>query len=96
MHTQHKELALRSDLEPANLALADSVRKTCRGLGITVYHEPITKGEHQSNGAVESTLQQVPLKAGILITQIEKAVGASQIIPLHTSLVLLGTFMLNG
>ena len=80
MHTQHKELALRSDLEPANLALADSVRKTCRGLGITVHHEPIAKGEHQSNGAVESTLQQVRLKAGILITQIEKAVGGSQII----------------
>ena len=56
------------------------MRKTCRGLGITVYHEPIAKGEHQSNGAVESTLQQVRLKAGILITQIEKAVGASQII----------------
>ena len=80
MHTQHKEFALRSDLEPSNLALADSVRKTCRGLGITVHHEPIAKGEHQSNGAVESTLQQVRLKAGILITQIEKAVGASQII----------------
>ena len=42
MHSQHKELALRSDLEPSNLALADSVRKTCRGLGITFHHEPIT------------------------------------------------------
>ena len=68
MHTQHREVALRSDLEPANLALADGVRKTCRGLGITVHHEPIARGEHQSNGAVESTLQQIRLKAGILVS----------------------------
>ena len=31
MHTQHRELALRSDLEPTNLAILDGVRKTCRG-----------------------------------------------------------------
>ena len=69
-----------SDLEPANLALADGVRKTCRGLGITAHHEPIARGKHQSNGAVESTLQQIRLKAGILISQIEKAVGGDQLI----------------
>ena len=80
MHTQHREVALRSDLEPANLALADGVRKTCRGLGITVHHEPIARGEHQSNGAVESTLQQIRLKAGILVSQSEKAVGGDQLI----------------
>ena len=59
MHTQHREVALRSDLEPSNLALADGVRKTCRGLGIVVHHEPILRGDHQSNGAAESTLQQL-------------------------------------
>ena len=80
MHTQHREVAPRSDLEPANLALADGVRKTCRDLGITVHHEPIARGEHQSNGAVGSTLQQIRLKAGILISQIEKAVGGDQLI----------------
>ena len=26
MHTQHREVALRSDLEPSNLVLADGVR----------------------------------------------------------------------
>jgi hypothetical protein len=36
MHTQHKEVALRSDPEPTNLAILDGVRKTCRGLGITL------------------------------------------------------------
>ena len=51
MHTQHREVALRSDLDPSNLALADGVRKTCRGLGIVVHHEPIVRGDHQSNGA---------------------------------------------
>ena len=80
MHTQHKELSLRSDLEPSNLAIADAVRKTCRGLGIVVHHEPIAKGDHQQNGAVESTLQQLRLKAGILVSQIEKAVGGEQLI----------------
>ena len=75
MHTQHREVALRSDLEPSNLALADGVRKTCRGLGIVVHHEPIVRGDHQSNGAAESTLQQLRLKAGILINQIEEAVA---------------------
>ena len=79
MHTQHKELSLRSDLEPSNLAIADAVRKTCRGLGIVVHHEPIAKGDHQQNGAVESTLQQLRLKARILVSQIEKAVGGEQL-----------------
>ena len=80
MHTQHREVALRSDLEPSNLALADGDRKTCRGLGIVVHHEPIVRGDHQSNGAAESTLQQLRLKAGILINQIEEAVAGGRII----------------
>lgn len=48
-------------------------------MGITVHHEPIAKGDHQQNGAVESTLQQVRLKAGILVSQIEKTVGGEQL-----------------
>ena len=80
MLTQHKELALRSDLEPANLAIADGIRRTCRGLGITVHHEPVPKGEHQSNGAAESTLQQIRVKAGVLISQIEKEVAGGRLI----------------
>ena len=58
MQTPNKEIALRSDLEPANLAIADGVRRTCRGLGIKVHHEPVPKGDHQANGAAESTLQR--------------------------------------
>ena len=84
MLTQHKELALRSDLEPANLAIADGVRRTCRGLGITVHHEPVPKGEHQSNGAAESTLQQIRVKAGVLISHIEKEVAGGCLISAAT------------
>ena len=75
-HTQHRELSFRSDLEPSNFAIADAVRKTCRGLGITVHHEPVAKGDHQQNGAVESTLQQARAKAGILVSQIKKEVAS--------------------
>ena len=82
MHTQHREVALRSDMAPSNLAIADGVRKTCRGLGIVVHHEPIVRGEHQSNGAAESTLQQLRLKAGILISQIEDAVAGGRFLAL--------------
>ena len=80
MHTQHKEVAIRSDLEPSNLALADGIRRTCRGLGIVVHHEPIVKREHQSVGAAESTLQQLRLKAGMLICQIEHEVAADRLL----------------
>ena len=73
MHTQHRELALRSDLEPTNLAILDGVRKTCRGLGITIHHEPVPVSDHQANGAAESSLQQIRSRAGIFIEQIEKA-----------------------
>ena len=38
------------------------------------------RGDHQSNGAAESTLQQLRLKAGILINQIEEAVAGGRII----------------
>ena len=70
MQTQHCEFGSRSDLEPSNLTLPDAGPKTCRGLGITVHHEPIVKGEHQSNGAAETTLPQLRLTTGIPIKQI--------------------------
>ena len=82
MHTQHKEVALRSDLEPTNLAILDGVRKTCRGLGITIHHEPVPVSDHQANGAAESSLQQIRSRAGIFIEQIEKAcAGGKKVFP---------------
>ena len=100
VRTQHRELALRSDLEPSNLAIADAVRRTCRGLGITVHHEPIPVGDHQSNGAAESTLQQIRARAGILIHQIEKAVANGKVIfhcahPLYNWALLRSAWLLN-
>ena len=59
LHTQHRELPLRSDLGPTNLAILDGVRKTRRGLGITVHHEPVPVSDHQANRAAESSLQQI-------------------------------------
>ena len=82
MHTQHREVALRSDLEPTNLAILDGVRKTCRGLGITIHHEPVPVSDHQANGAAESSLQQIRSRAGIFIEQIEKAcAGGKKVFP---------------
>ena len=95
MHTQHREVALRSDMELSNLAIVDGVRKTCRGLGIVVHNEPIVRGEHQSKGAAESTLQQLRLKAGILISQIEDAVAGGRFLAL-TLCTLEPCCMLDG
>eukprot|EP00435_Cladocopium_sp_Y103_P051733 s1374_g16.t1 len=80
MHTQHREIALRSDLEPSNLAILEAVRKTCKGLGIVVHHEPVPVGSHESNGAAEATLQQIRVRAGILIQQIENACAGGKMI----------------
>ena len=41
MQTNHKEISLRCDCEPAILAILDSVKKNCRNLGIITHHEPI-------------------------------------------------------
>ena len=42
------------------------------------------RGDHQNNGVAESTLQQLRLKAGILINQIEEAVaGGRNTLPCH-------------
>ena len=82
MHRGHRELALRSDLEPSNLAILDAVRKTCRGLGITVHHEPVPVGSHESNGAAEATLQHIRLRAGMWVQQIENQyAGGKTIFP---------------
>ena len=45
-----------------------------------MHHEPVPKGEHQSNGAAESTSQQIRVKAGVLISHIEKEVAGGCLI----------------
>ena len=59
VYTRHHELATRTDHEPAIFADADGVRKACRVLGITLHDESAPVGEHQSNEAGESTVQQI-------------------------------------
>ena len=99
-HTQHRELSLRSDLEPSNLAIADAVRRTCRGLGLIVHHEPVARGDHQQNGAVESTLEQVRARAGVLVSQIEKEVAGGKLIfpathPVYNWALLHSAWLIN-
>lgn len=78
---------VRSDCEPATLALSDAVRRTCRGLGIVVHHEPVAVGDHQSNGAAETTVQQIRSRAGMFVQQIEEAVaGGKPIFPCNSPL----------
>ena len=71
MHTGHRELALRSDLEPSNLAILDAV-----------HHEPVPVGSYESNGAAEATLQHIRLRAGMWVQQIEnQCAGGKTIFP---------------
>ena len=49
---------------------------------ITSNHEPVPVGSHESNGAAEATLQQIPLRAGMWIQQIEnQCAGGKTIFP---------------
>lgn len=48
-------------------------------LGLTA-HEGAPVGEHQSNGAAESTVQQLRARSGLLVQQIEDHVGLDRII----------------
>ena len=77
--TQHREIALRSDGEPATKALMDAVSKTCRGLGIKVHFEPVVIGAHQSNGAAEKVVDLVRSLANTLISSLEKACGCNKV-----------------
>eukprot|EP00435_Cladocopium_sp_Y103_P064469 s60_g26.t1 len=64
MQTQHRELALKSQL-----AVSDSVRRACRSFGITVFDEAVPVGDHQANGAAEITVQVLRHKAGMWLQQ---------------------------
>ena len=72
MQTNHKEISLRCVCEPATLAFLDSVKKTCRNLGIITHHEPTPVGDHQANGAAEVTVKLIRAQANVLVSAIEK------------------------
>ena len=80
VYTQHRELAIRTDREPSILSVVDGVRKACRSLGIVLHDEGAPVGEHQSNGAAESTVLQIRSRAGLLVQQIEDHVAAGRIV----------------
>eukprot|EP00434_Breviolum_minutum_P037111 symbB.v1.2.032893.t1/scaffold4013.1/size46388/4 len=77
--TQHREVALRCDGEPSTKALMESVAKTCKGLGIKVYFEPVVIGSHQSNGAAEKVVDLVRSLANTLISSLEKSCGLDKV-----------------
>ena len=72
LQSNHKEVSLRCDCEPATLAILDSVKKTCRNLGIITHHEPTPVGDHQANGAAEVTVKLIRAQAKVLVSAIEK------------------------
>ena len=72
MQTSHKEISLQCDCEPATSAILDSVKKTCRNLGIITHHEPTPVGDHQANGAAEVTVKLIRAQANVLVSAIEK------------------------
>ena len=85
MYTQHKSVILRTDSEPATLALLDSVRKTWASFGITCAVETAPVGSHQSNGAAEKTFHLVRQLANCFMQQLGKNGGADRPVfkPLH-------------
>ena len=72
LQANHKEISLRCECEPATLAILDSVKKTCRNLGIITHHEPTPVGDHQANGAAEVTVKFIRAQANVLVSAIEK------------------------
>ena len=72
VQTNHKEISLRCDCEPATLAILDSVKKTCRNLGIITHHEPTRVGDHQANGAAEVAVKLIRAQANVFFSAIEK------------------------
>ena len=67
MRTNHKEISLRCDCEPATLAILDSVKKTCRNLAIVTHNEPTPVGDHQANGAAQVTVKLIRAQANVLV-----------------------------
>ena len=76
MYTQHKSIILRTDSEPATLALLDSARKTLTSFGIACAVETAPVGSHQSNGAAEKTVHLVRQLANCFMQQLEKNGGS--------------------
>ena len=78
MYTQHKSIILRTDSEPATLALLDSARKTLTSFGIACAVETAPVGSHQSNGAAEKTVHLVRQLANCFMQQLEKNGGSER------------------
>ena len=78
MYTQHKSIILRTDSEPATLALLDSARKALTSFGIACAVETAPVGSHQSNGAAEKTVHLVRQLANCFMQQLEKNGGSER------------------
>ena len=78
MYTQHRSVILRTDSEPATLALLETVRKTLTSFGITCAVETAPVGSHQSKGAAEKTVHLVCQLANCFMQQLEENGGADR------------------
>ena len=73
----HRKLKLRSDNEPAVVAVCTSLQKALRGLGLDVIKDTTPVESHQSNGPVEQTVEIVRQHAAVLMSDLEQACGAA-------------------
>jgi hypothetical protein len=79
----HSTISLKCEQEPATLSVLEAVRKTCRALGIKTHVETVAPGSHASNGGAEVTVKVLRQNANVLIQQLERGCGISDVIGCH-------------
>ena len=75
VQTGHNPVTLRTDNEPSTLRILEATRKALRSVNVATYAEPSAPGDHQSNGAAETTVNIIRQQAALLVRQLEKGGG---------------------
>ena len=75
VQTGHNPVTLRTDNEPSTLRVLEATRKALRSVNVTTYVETSAPGDHQANGAAESTVNIIRQQAALLVRQLEKGGG---------------------
>ena len=76
--TGHRDIIFRADNEPSVVAIISEARRVCRRVGINAGYDEIPVGDHQSNGAVEQSIQAIRQEANLLVQQLEQLGGAKR------------------
>ena len=75
VQTGHNPVTLRTDNEPSTLRVLEATRKALRSVNVTTYVETSAPGDHQANGAAESTVNIIRQQAALLVRQLETGGG---------------------